>query len=186
MGQLGCLPGYAPYQLLHTCSIDEYGTGESPWFLSNNWKHQCHQHSSCTKPKTQQLLKGKLTLSQSNQDTQEALKTERMQSVQRPEPSQENKLLCSTPRTDVHRDNGTGLSYRKFTSQMSGIIPGPLLWNLHLVWILLPLARSSERITSSEVYPFFPTTLREVFPLHTDFGFSRILRPSYNYTTGKC
>ena len=31
---------------------------------SNNWKHQCCQHSSDTKSKTQQLLGGKLTLSQ--------------------------------------------------------------------------------------------------------------------------
>ena len=31
---------------------------------SNNWKHQCYQQTSCTKTKTQQLLGGKLTLSQ--------------------------------------------------------------------------------------------------------------------------
>jgi len=26
---------------------------KSPWFHSNNWKHQCYQHSSRTKSKTQ-------------------------------------------------------------------------------------------------------------------------------------
>jgi len=35
---------------------------ESPWFCSNNWKHQCYQHSFGSKSKTQQLLGGKLTL----------------------------------------------------------------------------------------------------------------------------
>ena len=40
-------------------------TGEkSPWLHSNNQKHQCYQRSSCTKSKSQQLLGGKLTLSQ--------------------------------------------------------------------------------------------------------------------------
>ena len=39
-------------------------TGRSLWFLSNNQKHQRYQHSSHTKPKTQQLLGGKLILSQ--------------------------------------------------------------------------------------------------------------------------
>jgi len=39
-------------------------TAKSPWFHSSNWKHQCYQHSSCPKSKTQQLLRGKLTLSQ--------------------------------------------------------------------------------------------------------------------------
>jgi len=39
-------------------------TGRSPWFLGNSWKPQCYQHSSHTKSKTQQLLRGKLTLSQ--------------------------------------------------------------------------------------------------------------------------
>ena len=39
-------------------------TRKSPWFHSNNWKHQCYQHSSLTKSKTLQLLGGKLTLSQ--------------------------------------------------------------------------------------------------------------------------
>jgi len=34
--------------------------GKSPWFLSNNWKHQCCQESSHTKSKTQQLLGGKV------------------------------------------------------------------------------------------------------------------------------
>jgi len=24
---------------------------KSPWFHSNSWKHQCYQHSSCTKSK---------------------------------------------------------------------------------------------------------------------------------------
>ena len=38
-------------------------TGKSPGFHSNNWEHQCYQHS-CTKCRTQQLLGGKLTLSQ--------------------------------------------------------------------------------------------------------------------------
>jgi len=54
-----------PSQPLHTCSSAEYEKLEkSPWFLSNSWKHQCYQHSSCTKSKTQQLLGGKLTVSQ--------------------------------------------------------------------------------------------------------------------------
>jgi len=39
-------------------------TGKSPCFHSNNWKHQRYQHSSHTKSKTQQLLEGKLILSQ--------------------------------------------------------------------------------------------------------------------------
>ena len=39
-------------------------TGKSPWFHSNDWKHPCYQRSSCPKSKTQQLLRGKLTLSQ--------------------------------------------------------------------------------------------------------------------------
>ena len=48
-----------------TCSLAEHGRlDKSPWFLSNNWKHQCYQHSSRTKSKTQQLLRGTLTLSQ--------------------------------------------------------------------------------------------------------------------------
>ena len=64
-GQPGCLPGRAPSQLRHTCSFAEHGgLKNSPWFLSNNWKRQCHQHSSHTKSKTQQLLGGKLTLPQ--------------------------------------------------------------------------------------------------------------------------
>ena len=37
---------------------------KSPWFHGNNWKHQCYQHSSHTRSKTQQLLGRKLTLSQ--------------------------------------------------------------------------------------------------------------------------
>ena len=39
-------------------------TGKSPRFHSNSWKHQCYQHSSCTKYETQQLLGGKKALSQ--------------------------------------------------------------------------------------------------------------------------
>ena len=39
-------------------------TEKSPWFHRNNWKHQRYQHSSGTKSKTQQLLRGKLTLRQ--------------------------------------------------------------------------------------------------------------------------
>ena len=41
-----------------------WATGKSPWFHRNNWKHQCYQHSSHTKSKTQQLLEGKLSPSQ--------------------------------------------------------------------------------------------------------------------------
>jgi len=48
----------------HLLSSWIWGTGKSPWFHSSNWKHQCYQHSSSTKSKTQQLLRGKLTLSQ--------------------------------------------------------------------------------------------------------------------------
>ena len=63
---LGWLPGCAPSQLLHRYSLISWvwETGRSPWFLRNNWKHQCYWHSSGSKPKTQQLLGGKLTLSQ--------------------------------------------------------------------------------------------------------------------------
>jgi len=60
LGQLGSVPGCAPSQFLHTWSLAEYGRLEkSPWFHSNDWKHQCYQRSSCTKSKTQQLLGGK-------------------------------------------------------------------------------------------------------------------------------
>jgi len=58
-------PVCAPSQLLHTCSLAEHEKLEkSPWLHSNNWKHQCYQHSSCTKSKPQQLLGGNLTLPQ--------------------------------------------------------------------------------------------------------------------------
>ena len=62
-GQLGpatwlcSLP--APARLLISWTWE---MGRSPWFHSNNWKHQCYQHSSCTKSKLQQLLGGKLTI----------------------------------------------------------------------------------------------------------------------------
>ena len=65
VGQLGLaarlcsLP--APAHLLVSWTWE---TRKSPWFLSNNWKQQCYQHSSHTKSKTQQLLGGKLTPSQ--------------------------------------------------------------------------------------------------------------------------
>ena len=63
-GQLGSawlcsLP--APARLLMSWIRE---TRKSPRFHSNNWKHQCYQHSSCTKSETQQLLGGKLTLPQ--------------------------------------------------------------------------------------------------------------------------
>ena len=64
-GQLGLaawlcsLP--APAHLLISWTWE---TGKSPWFLSNNWKHQCYQHSSCTRCKAQKVLGGKLTLPQ--------------------------------------------------------------------------------------------------------------------------
>ena len=64
-GQLGLaawlcsLP--APAHLLFS---QTWETEKSPWFPRKNWKHQCYQHSSHTKSKTQQLLGGKLTLSQ--------------------------------------------------------------------------------------------------------------------------
>ena len=48
----------------HLLSSWIWATGRSPWFLSSNWKHQCYLHSAHTKSKTQQLLGGKLTLSQ--------------------------------------------------------------------------------------------------------------------------
>ena len=62
-GQLGLaawlhsLPGPA-----HMLISWIYETGKSPWFLSNNWKHQCYPHSSGTKSKKQQLQGGKLSL----------------------------------------------------------------------------------------------------------------------------
>jgi len=56
------LAGCAPSRLLLLSWIWE--TGKSPWFHSNNWKHQCYQHSSPTESKTQQLLWGKVTLCQ--------------------------------------------------------------------------------------------------------------------------
>ena len=69
LASLGWLPGCAPSQLLHTCSLAECGgLEESPWFHSNNWKHQCYQHSPHAESKTQQLLGGKLYPSR-NQDT---------------------------------------------------------------------------------------------------------------------
>ena len=65
IGLLGCLSGCAPCQLLPTCSSAEYEKLEKgSWFHSNNWKHQCYQHFSCSKCRRQQLLRGKLTLSQ--------------------------------------------------------------------------------------------------------------------------
>ena len=65
IGQPGSLPGCAPSQLLHTHSWAEYEKLEkSLWFHRNNWKHQCYLHSSHTKSKIQQLLGGKLTLTQ--------------------------------------------------------------------------------------------------------------------------
>ena len=70
LASLGYLSGCAPSQLLPTCLIAEYEKLErSPWFHRNNWKHQCCQHSSLTKSKTQQLLIGKLTLSQAESRT---------------------------------------------------------------------------------------------------------------------
>ena len=62
LASLGWLPGSAASQLLHISWIWE--TEKSPWFRSNNRKHQCYQNSSGTKSRTQQLLRGKLTLSQ--------------------------------------------------------------------------------------------------------------------------
>ena len=65
IGQLGLaawlcsLP--APAHLLLSWTGE---TGKSPWFHSNNWKYQCYQCSSRTKSNTQQLLRGKLTISQ--------------------------------------------------------------------------------------------------------------------------
>jgi len=62
---LGWLPGCAPSQVLHICSLAEPEKLEkSPWFYSNSRKHPCYQQPSHTKSKTQQLLRGKLTLSQ--------------------------------------------------------------------------------------------------------------------------
>jgi len=58
VGQLGLsvwqcsLP--APAHLLINWTWE---TGKSPWFCSNKWKHQCYQHSSPTKPQTEQLLR---------------------------------------------------------------------------------------------------------------------------------
>ena len=39
-------------------------TGKSPWTHGNNWEHQCYQHSPRTESKTEQLLRGQLSLSQ--------------------------------------------------------------------------------------------------------------------------
>ena len=65
LASLGWLPGCAPSQLLHTCSLDEYEKLEkSPCFHSNDKNLQCYQHFSPAKSKTQQLLEGKLSLSQ--------------------------------------------------------------------------------------------------------------------------
>jgi len=61
LGLAACLcPLPAPVHLLLSWTWE---TGKSPWFLSNNWNHQCYQHSSHTKSKPQQLLGRKLTLS---------------------------------------------------------------------------------------------------------------------------
>ena len=44
IGQLGYLSGSAPSQLLHPYSWAEYEKLEkSPWFHSNNWKHQSYE-----------------------------------------------------------------------------------------------------------------------------------------------
>ena len=51
----------APARLLISWTRE---TAKSPWFHSNNRKHQCCQHSSGTKSKTQHLLREELTLSQ--------------------------------------------------------------------------------------------------------------------------
>jgi len=62
MGQLGLAAWLcsllAPAHLLISWI---WGTEKSLWFLSNNWKHQRYQHSSCIKSKTQQLLGEKLS-----------------------------------------------------------------------------------------------------------------------------
>ena len=65
IGQLGlaarlcCLPAPA-----HPLISWTWEAGESLWFHNHNRKHQCYQRFSRTKSKTQQLLGGRLTLSQ--------------------------------------------------------------------------------------------------------------------------
>lgn len=70
----------------------------------------------------------------------EALKTKGLKMAQSLEPSRKNKLLCPTPR----QDNATGLSYKKFTSQISGMIPESLCKTyilLELCCLLLDLVK---------------------------------------------
>ena len=64
VGQLGYLSSYAPPHLLHTCSLAKHGKLEKGLDFLETTENQCYQHSSCTKSKTQQVLGGKLALSQ--------------------------------------------------------------------------------------------------------------------------
>lgn len=52
---------------------------------------------------------------------------------------------------------------------------------LEFCYLLLDLVK---RLQVQKYIHSFPTTLRDMFLLHTDVGFSHILRPSCNYTTG--
>ena len=62
IGQLGLAAWLCSLPaLVHLLVSWRWATGGSPWFLSNNWKHRCYQHSSHIKSKTPG---GKLTLSQ--------------------------------------------------------------------------------------------------------------------------
>lgn len=58
---------------------------------------------------------------------QEALVTERLESAEKPESSQENKLFFPTLRISGHQDTPAGLSCKIVISLRFGIIPGPLL-----------------------------------------------------------
>jgi len=66
LASLGWLPDPAPSQLLHTCSLAEYRRLKKKVldFLATTKNIVYYQHSSRAKSKTQQLLGGKLILSQ--------------------------------------------------------------------------------------------------------------------------
>ena len=65
LASLGYLSGYAPSQPLPVCSSSEYKKFEKVLdFIATTEKNQCYQHSSRTKSKAQQQLRGKLTLPQ--------------------------------------------------------------------------------------------------------------------------
>jgi len=64
ISQLGCLPGCAPSQLLHTGSSAEHQKPKKVLDFLATTKNISYQHSCQPKSKAQQLLGGKLIVSQ--------------------------------------------------------------------------------------------------------------------------